>query len=107
MWCHQYAFRSLHNLEVQRSTPTPSFNLELNGGNLVEEKARGPRPRHPRRRLYVHQQLTVCNVKLDRKRFRLSKDAWRHHGAHGAQSLAAERGRASDRLAEMVYRGRS
>lgn len=29
------------HLEVQRSTPTPSFNLEPDGGNLVEKKASG------------------------------------------------------------------
>ena len=53
------------HVEVQRSTPTPSFNLELDVVHLIEETTSGPfvssqrpRPRHPRRRLHVQRQLT-------------------------------------------------
>ena len=33
---------SRSHLAVQRSTPTPSFNLESDGGNIVAENATGP-----------------------------------------------------------------
>lgn len=82
------------HLEVQRSTPTPSFNLEPDGGNLVEKKASGtcffsvhqtapskaktPRPTAAHGRIGA---ITVVmhNVKLDRKRFRLSKEVEATH----------------------------
>ena len=48
-------------------------------------------------------------MKPDRERFRLLKEVAAKHGdtmePYGVQSLAAERGQASDELAETVHRG--
>ena len=85
------------HLEVERSTPEPLFNLELDGGNLVEKKASRPcfftvlqtspsKEKTPRstaahgRILGGAVTVMMHTVKADRERFRLSKEVTETHG---------------------------